>query len=594
MPGIGGALDIAGWSMYAAQLAMEVTSNNIANANTEGYSKQTLQVRANNPINVGPGAIGTGVKATEVTRAYDAFMTEQVAQKSSQYQFWSAQKDTMDNIQTIFNESDGNGMNALMGQFWNSWGDLANNPDGVPERQALLANTDNLIASIHGIDKNLRDYQTNIDSTISGDVNQVNSITKQIGDLNNSISSVEIKGSVNANDLRDRRDLLLNQLSKHLDISYYEEQQSGQVMVYALGGTPLVLGKDSFDLSTARDITTGHTNIIWNDGSGRTLDITHKIKGGDMAGLVDARDNQAGGYLDSMNKLTDELVWQVNSLHSEGSGLQPVTQMTGTVTGIKNTNNLGTDFSFSDRYNSGGAFDIVAYDASGNVTNTYTINPGAGNNTVGNLISDINTKSTAGGNEITASLTADGRFQISANGTFKFAIKPDASTASSNALAILGTNTFFSWDEQVGQPVSDLTQTIDVNSVLKTNPEQISSGYLDSNNKVAPGSNDVANAIFDLQDKVIPNMGGSGADTTMDSYYSSLVAQVGVDVQKADQNEKYYDTLLTQYTQAKESASGVNIDEEMTELLKYQHLYQASAKLISICDDMIKSLLSIQ
>jgi flagellar hook-associated protein 1 FlgK len=161
-------------------------------------------------------------------------------------------------------------------------------------------------------------------------------------------------------------------------------------------------------------------------------------------------------------------------------------------------------------------------------------------------------------------------------------------------LAILGVNTFFSWTEAVGQPVNDIAETVGVNAALKANPNLISSGYTDNDGKVAPGANDVARAIANLQDKVITNIGGSGVDTTMDSYYSSLVAQVGVDVQNAANNEKFNNTILTQYTQRKESVSGVSLDEEMTDLLKYQHSYQAAAKLISICDDMMQTLLSVK
>jgi flagellar hook-associated protein 1 FlgK len=590
MPGIGSALDIARWSMYSSQLAIEISSHNIANANTEGYSRQNLRVETNNPITMGPGQIGTGVKAAEVLRKYDAFISEQVAQRKSDYWYWNAQKSAMEEIETIFNESDGYGLNALMGEFWNSWGDLANNPDGVPERQALLAKTDNLIAMIRSVDTNLRDYQRNIENNIRNSVGQVNTIISQIADLNKSISSVEIKGMINANDLRDRRDLLLEQLSEYVNISSYEEESTGQVMVYILGGTPLVLGNDTNTLTSERDPVTGFTDIIWNDESGRSLDITHRLEGGKLAGWVDVRDNQVGSYLDSLNMLTDELVWQVNALHSEGVGLTPLQEMTGTVQVSDVTDNLGTDFFFSNRYNPSGTFDIVVYDASGQAVNTYTISPAG--DTVGDLRDEINTEATGG--EITALLTGgtSGNFQIRANGAFSFAIKPSTTTESSNALAVLGVNTFFSWREEVGQPVSDITETMDINTVVRDDSGRISSGYLDSNNRVAPGSNEVALAIFSLQDAVIPDMGGAGVDTTMDAYYSSLIAQVGVDVQNAVHNEKFNDTLLGQYVSRKEGITGVNLDEEMSEILKYQYLYQASAKLISICDEMMQTLLS--
>ena len=599
MPGISGALDIARWSMYSSQLAIEIASHNIANANTEGYSKQNLRLEANQAITMGPGQIGTGVKAVEVTRNNDAFLTAQVAQKKSDYAYWKAQNTAMTEIESIFNETGDSGLNALMGEFWSAWGDLANNPDGLPERQSLLAKTDNLLSMVREVDYNLKVYQRNLDTKIRGSVDEVNTITQQIADLNWSISTVEVKGSVNANDLRDQRDLLLDKLSEHMDITHYEDERTGQVMVFVLGGTPLVMGRDTNTLSTERDATTGFSRVLWNDSSGRTVDLTNKLKGGDIAGLVNARDS--GGiesYLGSLNTLTKELVWQVNSLHSEGVGLQSVKQMTGTVKLSGPGDNLSPplpplspDFIFGDRYNPGGTFDITVYDTDGNGTN-YTIDTASYGTMVGDLSDAINAQT---GGRVTASINAEGYFQISTTDPANtFAIKPSTTGSSSNALAILGVNTFFSWTEAVGQPVNDITETVGVNAVLKANPNLISSGYTDNDGKVAPGANDIARAIANLQDKVITNIGGSGVDTTMDSYYSSLVAQVGVDVQNAANNEKFNNTILTQYTQRKESVSGVSLDEEMSDLLKYQHAYQAAAKLISICDEMMQTLLSVK
>ncbi|HNR51511.1 MAG TPA: flagellar basal body rod C-terminal domain-containing protein, partial [Deltaproteobacteria bacterium] len=161
----------------------------------------------------------------------------------------------------------------------------------------------------------------------------------------------------------------------------------------------------------------------------------------------------------------------------------------------------------------------------------------------------------------------------------------------------MGVNTFFTWSEESGTPASDrddITQTFGVSADLLADSGRISTGYLDSNGKVAQGENGVALAVYSIQDKVITNLGGSGRNTTLDAYYSSLIAEVGVDVQNARTNEKYNAALLDQYIGRKESITGVNLDEESTELLKYQYLWQAAAKLISICDEMMQSLLSIK
>ena len=168
---------------------------------------------------MGPGQIGTGVKATEVIRAYDTFINKQVDLKTSQYYYWQAQNTAMEEIETIFNESDEYGLNALMGEFWNAWGDLSNNPDGTAERESLIAKSGNMTQFINDVDYNLRQYQRYLDSSIQGYVNQMNTIISQIADLNAQITSIEVKGLINANDLRDKRDLLVEQLSEYVDIN---------------------------------------------------------------------------------------------------------------------------------------------------------------------------------------------------------------------------------------------------------------------------------------------------------------------------------------------------------------------------------------
>jgi flagellar hook-associated protein 1 FlgK len=142
--------------------------------------------------------------------------------------------------------------------------------------------------------------------------------------------------------------------------------------------------------------------------------------------------------------------------------------------------------------------------------------------------------------------------------------------------------------------VFDITQTLGINAELMADSSRIAAGYLDGNGRVAPGMNNVALAVYSVQDQVISNLGGTGLDTTLDAYFSSFIAEVGVDVQNASLNKKYNETLLDQYIQRKESVTGVNLDEEMADILKYQHLYQAAAKLISVCDEMMQTLLSVK
>lgn len=589
MPSINATLDIARWSLYASQMAIEITSHNIANANTQGYSKQSLVLETGYPITISPGQIGTGVRATQVMRAYDQFVNEQVCSKSSDYYYWRAYQDAMESIETIFNDSEGYGINQIMGEFWNAWSDLSNNPEGVAERNALLGQSDNLIQVIRDIDSNLRVYQTNLDNNIQGAVSEINSITAQIADMNARISSSEINGSVNANDLRDQRDLLLEELSGYMDISYYEEEQTGQIMVYILGGTPLVMGNESYALTCQRDTLNGHLNVAWNGTSGQQIDITHKLDSGKLSGWIDVRDNEIDSYLDTINTFTEELIWQVNSLHAEGAGLKSVSSMTGSVEIADPALAIdGQDidgnyyYAFGDRFVADGSFDVAIYDSSGTAAGSITVTLSAGS-TVNDLIAQID-----GFCNMNAGIDASTNLlSLSADTGYTFVLSPSETSESNNAPAILGLNTFFTW----GDRAEDYAGTIDINAALEADPDLIAAGYPDSGGRIAPGDNRVALAIYELQDRIIEI---NGSSTTLDGYYNSFVAEVGTDVKRAQVNEQFNEALLSQYIQKKESVSGVNLDEEMADLLKFQHLYQTAAKLIATIDEMMQTLLSMK
>jgi len=589
MSSINATLDIARWSLQASQLAIEVTSHNIANANTEGYSKQSLVLETGYPITMNPGQIGTGVRATQVMRAYDQFVNEQVCSKSSDHYYWNVYKDAMESIETIFNESEGYGLNQIMGEFWSAWSDLSNNPEDVATRSALLGQSETLIQVIRDIDSNLKTYQMHLDDNIQGAVSEINSITAQIADLNVRISSSEIDHSVNANDLRDQRDLLLEELSGYMDISYYEEEQTGQVMVYILGGIPLVMENDSYTLTCQQDTDSGHLNVVWNSTSGQQIDITHKLESGKLTGWIDVRDNEIDSYLDTTNTFAEELIWQVNSLHAEGAGLKSVSSMTGSVEIADPDLALdGQDidgnyhYAFGDRFVADGSFDVVVYDSSGTSVGSITVTLSAGS-TVNDLIAQID-----GVCHMNAGIEAPtNSLSLSADTGYTFVVSPSETSDSNNALAILGLNTFFAWDSLS----EDYAGTIDINTDLEADPELIAAGYLDNSGNIAPGDNQVALAIYGLQDRIVEI---NGSSTTLDGYYNSFVAEIGTDVKRAQVNEQYNEALLDQYVQKKESISGVNLDEEMADLLKFQHLYQTAAKLIETIDEMMETLLSMK
>lgn len=586
MSGIYSSLDIGKQTLLASQIALNVVSNNIANANTEGYSKQNVTLKANMSIPSSAGQIGTGVTATEITRQYNLLFSQQANDAKSDYEYWSSQSTVLQEIETIFNESDETGLNNILSEFWSAWSDLSNNPDGAAERESLLAQSENLISTIKEMSANLKSYQDTLNTDIQNAVGEVNSILSQIADLNARITNVEAGGTTNANDLRDSRDELVNQLNQYMDVSYSEDNETGQYSVYVNGGTPLVLGNTSYSLSCERNAVTGNTDVIWKGVSGNTVNLTDDLEGGEIAGWINVRDNYISEYSDSLNTLAGEIIWQVNSLHSEGTGLSSVSSMTGTVTiddadaAIDGTDASGDyTYAFGDRFTDGGSFDIVVYDADGNATrSTVTLANGA---TVNDLIDQINAI-----DGMNASVNSDGYFELRADTDCTFAIASSSTGEPNNAMAILGVNTYFTYDLDDG----DFAETMEVNSVLKDDTDLIAAGTLDSDNQVAAGDNRIALAIYNLQDTEIEM---DGSSTTIDAYYAALVSQVGIDSENAQSNESYNSSLLNEYTTQLESVTGVNLDEEMVDLLKYQRSYQAAAKIITAADEMLQTLLSM-
>lgn len=462
MPGLYGVLNTGKGALLTQQKAVDVTGHNIANANTLGFSRQRLNLETNEPISMKPGQMGTGVRAREIQRIYDKFLGVQINNENKSLGRWESQKDALERVEMIFDESTGFGLNQAMSEFWNAWQDLVNNPTGLGERSALLAKTEQMTQNFQKVHADLRQIQDDIDDSIKGIVEEINLITPQIADLNRKISQVEIGGQ-NANDYRDKRDLLLQELSLKIDINSFENDE-GKMTVMVCGGRPLVENTSAWDLST--ETVSGHENVVWIDGDGNSVDITSGISGGKLKGWIETRDVAIPDYSDRLDTLAQEIITQVNGLHASGFGLSGST---------------GNDF-----FNGTSASDIE-------------VNPA--------IIADKNLIAAAGG---------------------------------------------VAWTGQVG----------------------------DNSNAIA---------IANLQNTLTMNAGTA----TFDDYFNSLVSDVGSAVQTATTNFDHETVMLIHLNNHKESISGVSLDEEMINLVKFQHAYDSAAKLISTVDELLATVINM-
>ena len=329
-----GMFNVAKTALITQQKALDVTANNIANVNTEGYSRQRLNMEQNEPVYYDGGVLSTGVQANRVIqRVYDRFLAAQMAGAASQEGRWDAQLETLEKAELMFEDASGYGLNAAMSEFWSSWQDVANNPSGYAERATLLANAENLTLVFNKLSRDLTQVQTDSDISISGTVDDINKLTDEIAELNLKIAEVEAGSLHSANDFRDQRDLKLKELAGLINVDSFEDAD-GFLTVVSAGGHTLVDRVSSWNLATNTNAN-GFEDVYWESSSGAQQNITSDITAGKLKGWLEARDTIIPDYLTRLDDLAVTMANAVNLQHNAGldlngaAGLDFFTPVTG-------------------------------------------------------------------------------------------------------------------------------------------------------------------------------------------------------------------------------------------------------------------------
>ncbi len=317
-----GLMNIAQSSLYTQQQAIDVTGNNIANVNTPGYTRQRLNIVQSRPYLSGNQLLGTGVTSEKgIQRFYDQFLSGQLNSQNEGLGRWEAQQESLQKIELMFDEVSGFGLSNAMSQYWNAWQDVANQPAGVVERTSLVAAGQYMTDTFNHISESLGKLREEIDLHVDGIVDDINTMAKQIADLNQKITLQEIDGH-NANTLRDEREQLVFQLAKVIDVQSFEDGD-GNMSVMVGSGRPLVESTSTWTLLTADN--GGVQNVLWQDRSGSTVDITNQISGGELKGWIESRDVMLADYANRLDSLASTMITEVNALHSAGTTLDGVT-----------------------------------------------------------------------------------------------------------------------------------------------------------------------------------------------------------------------------------------------------------------------------
>jgi flagellar hook-associated protein 1 FlgK len=320
MSGLNGLFGIGSNALATFQRALSVTGQNIANVNTPGYSRQEIILNETLPENGRPGQIGTGVEASEVRRSVDTFVEQQLLNSNERLGQFNASQRALTQIQPLFADSNDQGVAAGLNDFFKAWQDVATNPADLTSRTVLLSKADVVAKRLNQASAQLSAQRNALDGQIQQGITDVNSLATQIAGLNGQIKLAEVSGQ-NANDLRDQRGQLLNNLAGLIDMTSLEDS-TGQVTVSVGVGQVLVTQQTAFSLTgVSNSGNSGLLDVRYDNGNGSTTNLTSAISSGRLKGLIDARDTTATGLQTSLNTLASQIVTQVNQQHRLGYGL---------------------------------------------------------------------------------------------------------------------------------------------------------------------------------------------------------------------------------------------------------------------------------
>lgn len=329
--GVTSSLYVALSGMNMSQAGMEVASHNIANVNTPGYSRQRINLETLPSWHTSWGQMGTGVNAQNITRFHDEFLTRSIVTKSSQYGAAAAQKSAIDALESFFNESDGNGINAAMNQFFALWDSVADASELDPYREELVSVAQTLANQLSMRRADMDAIRDDINDRIDTAVKDINTITKSIAALNQEIMrSEDPSRNQQANDLRDTRDSLLTQLSELVDIEYWEDPSNGALNIKFAAGPALVMNASAYEVGAETD-DSGDIRIIANNRRNEPPwpdDVTTRIEGGAVGGWLEFRDQKLRDFYLQYESFVDQLTFRVNNQHAQGVGQDLFTDIT--------------------------------------------------------------------------------------------------------------------------------------------------------------------------------------------------------------------------------------------------------------------------
>ena len=480
-------LNIGHSGLSASRKRLATAGHNISNANTEGYSRQRAPQQATTPVGYGNIVLGTGTKVARVERIHDQYLEKKLGLSITDHNFHQERRLQLGQVEGIFNEVNVSGFNDALGKFFNAFRELSKRPENEAIRSIVRENAQHLARTFKRTKRDLNELQVNLDKKIISSVDTVNSILREIGELNVKIRGFENQGG-ETGDLRDERDLNVRKLSEFLEVRVYQDE-SGQFTVNAEGVGSLVAGRHVQELVAQKSpeskaYNPGGVELYFRERPSHL--ISPRISGGQLRALLQTRDGELKGLQQRIDDLAFNLANSVNAIHRQG---------------FANKN--------------------VPLDENG------------------------------------IPVTEDTQERVTGIDFFK---APKASYLAADRLDI---------SDEVKNDIRNIVTAWQANS---------------------PGDNRAAIAISQLQHS--KHLGNGTA--SFEDFYLEGVGVIGTATKEAEVNEEYAMGILSQNQALKDKVSGVSIDEETANMIRYQHAFDASARVMSVADEMFKTVLGIK
>ncbi len=648
-------LSIGSSALNAAQIGLSTTGHNIANASTPGYNRQVVVQAAAQAQNFGYGFVGQGAEVTGVQRVYNEILAKQVISTqsaSSAYDAYSAQLNSIDNMLSDTTA----GLNPAMSDFFGSLQELASKPSDIPTRQTVLADAQALINRFNSIDGRLNEIREGVNTQLSNSVGVVNTYAKQIASLNDIIEkSISTTGNT-PNDLMDQRDQLITELSKQIKTTVVSQGQ-GSYNVFVGNGLPLVVGKDTYNLTTVTSPTDPtRVEVAYQTTSKTTILGASSLAGGTIGGLIQFRNESLDQVQNQIGQIAVALAGTFNQQHMQGldkngnpggalfnipapvttsssentgsgvltpsivdpsavtssdyrvqyvggnylvtrvsdQNVQTFSSLPQTVDGLSISQASGTmnnndDFLISPTKNAASTMTLAFKDVNKLAVGGSVLSSAAG---AGNTGSGSMSALTAGSTYTSSPLT----------GTLSFTYNsglPNTLTLAPSTLPVTVTYGGVSTTYPAGSPVTYTSgATVAVGSVsvvLSGTPANGDTFSISPTTSANTGPSDNRNGLLlaNLQTGNNVALIGSNTKNSYATAFSQMVSGVGSKARELNVTSQAEAKALDSVKASMEAESGVNLDEEATNLIRYQQAYQAAGKMMQIASDLFNVLLNL-